>query len=103
MWMGGAIDRYASGHTAVGHRGARAFTWRDRLLPGEDPVEPAAEWVRRVFDATAPFASAGVYVNALDAGRPVSDAYAEEILRRLIAVKRRYDPEGVFDAHGIRP
>jgi FAD/FMN-containing dehydrogenase len=100
-WMGGAIDRVTSGDTAFGHRGARAFTWL--IGCGEDSIEPAADWVRRVFDATAPFASAGVYVNALDAGRPVHEAYAEEILKRLIAVKRRYDPDGVFDAHGIRP
>jgi FAD/FMN-containing dehydrogenase len=101
-WMGGALDRVASGDTAFGHRGARAFTWLIGCS-GEDSIEPAAHWVRRVFDATAPFASAGVYVNALDAGRPVHEAYTEEILKRLIAVKRRYDPEGVFDAHGIRP
>jgi FAD/FMN-containing dehydrogenase len=101
-WMGGALDHIAPGDTAFGHRGARAFTWLIGCS-GEDSIEPAADWVRRVFDATAPFASAGVYVNALDAGRPVHEAYTEEILKRLIAVKRRYDPEGVFDAHGIRP
>jgi FAD/FMN-containing dehydrogenase len=99
-WMGGAVDRVAPGDTAFGHRAARAFTWLIGCS-GEDAIEPAADWVRRVFDATAPFASAGVYVNALDDGRPVGEAYTEEILKRLIAVKRRYDPEGVFDAHGL--
>jgi FAD/FMN-containing dehydrogenase len=101
-WMGGAIDRVAPGDTAFGHRGARTFTWLIGCS-GEDPVEPAADWVRRVFDATAPFASAGVYVNALDEGRSVRDAYTDEIWARLVAVKRRYDPDGAFDAHGIRP
>jgi FAD/FMN-containing dehydrogenase len=99
-WMGGAIDRVAAGDTAFGHRGTRAFTWLIGCS-GEDPVEHAADWVRRVFDATAPFASAGVYVNALDEDRPVRDAYADEIWERLVAVKRRYDPDGSFDAHGI--
>src|SRR3954454_22905113 len=53
-WLGGAVDRVAPGETAFGHRGARAFTW---LIggPGEEPIEPAAVWVRRMFDATAPF------------------------------------------------
>jgi FAD/FMN-containing dehydrogenase len=101
-WMGGAIDRVAPDDTAFGHRGARAFTWLIGCS-GDEPVEPAVDWVRRVFDATAPFASAGVYVNALDDGRPVRDAYTDEIWGRLVAVKRRYDPDGVFDAHGIRP
>jgi FAD/FMN-containing dehydrogenase len=100
-WMGGAIDRVAPGETAFGHRGARALSWLIGCS-GEDPVAPAAAWVRRVFEATRPFASGGVYVNALDEDRPVSDAYTEEVLRRLVAVKRRYDPDGVFDAHGLR-
>ena len=99
-WMGGAIDRVAPGDTAFGHRGARAFTWLIGCS-GEQPVEPAADWVRRVFEATAPFASAGVYVNALDEGRPVRDAYADDIWARLVEVKRRYDPNAVFDAYGI--
>jgi FAD/FMN-containing dehydrogenase len=101
-WMGGAIDRVCAGDTAFGHRGARAFTWLIGCS-GEDPVDPAAAWVRRVFDATAPFASPGVYVNALDEGRSVRDAYTDEVWARLVAVKRRYDPDGVFNAHGIRP
>jgi FAD/FMN-containing dehydrogenase len=60
------------------------------------------EWVRDVWDATARFAAGGVYVNALDAERPVRDAYADEIWERLVAVKRRYDPDGAFAGNGIR-
>jgi FAD/FMN-containing dehydrogenase len=101
-WMGGAIDRVGPGDTAFGHRGARAFTWLIGCS-GDAPVEPAADWVRRLFDATAPFASAGVYVNALDEARPVRDAYADEVWTRLVAIKRRYDPDGLLDAHGIGP
>ena len=81
-WMGGAIDRVAPGETAFGHRGARALTWLIGCS-GEAEVEPAAAWVRRLFDATAPFASGGVYVNALDEGRPARDAYAPDVWRRL--------------------
>jgi FAD/FMN-containing dehydrogenase len=99
-WMGGAVDRVAPGETAFGHRGARAFTWLIGCS-GEEPIEATADWVRRVFEATAPFASAGVYVNALDEGRPVRDAYTDDVWSRLVAVKRRYDPDAVFDAHGI--
>jgi FAD/FMN-containing dehydrogenase len=43
-----------------------------------------------------------VYVNALDVERSVRDAYAGEIWERLIAIKRRYDPLGVFNGNGIR-
>jgi len=99
-WMGGAVDRVAPGATAFGHRGAHALTWIIGCS-GERPVEPAAEWVRRVWEDTAPFATGGVYVNALDAGRPVRDAYADEVWERLVAVKRRYDPDGAFEGNGI--
>jgi len=100
-WMGGALDRVPPGATAFGHRGARALTWIIGCS-GDDPVGPTADWVRRVWDATAPFADGGVYVNALDAGRPVRDAYAAEVWERLVAVKRRYDPDGAFSGNGIR-
>jgi FAD/FMN-containing dehydrogenase len=99
-WMGGAVDEVAPGETAFGNRGARALTWVIGCS-GEEPVEPAAAWVRELWEATAGFASEGVYVNALEAGRPARDAYAEEIWARLLEVKRRYDPERIFTASGI--
>jgi FAD/FMN-containing dehydrogenase len=100
-WMGGAIDRVAPGATAFGHRGARAFTWIIGCS-GDGPLEPVVDWVRRLWDDTARFASDGVYVNALGPERSVRDAYADEIWERLVAVKRRYDPDGVFSGNGIR-
>ena len=40
-------------------------------------------------------------MNALHDGRPVRDAYAEEVWARLVAVKRRYDPDAVFSGNGV--
>jgi FAD/FMN-containing dehydrogenase len=99
-WMGGAIDRVAPGATAFGHRGARALSWIIGCT-ADEPVGPVADWVRRVWEETAPYASGGVYVNALNSERSVRDAYAEEVWERLVAVKRRYDPDGVFSGNGI--
>ena len=99
-WLGGAIDRVAAGDTAFGHRHARALTWLIGCS-GDGELEPAAGWVRRLWEETAPFASAGVYVNALDRGRPAREAYAAEVWERLVAVKRRYDPDGAFAGNGI--
>jgi FAD/FMN-containing dehydrogenase len=99
-WMGGAIDRVAPGETAFGHRDARAFTWVIGCSANE-PLAPVTEWVRRVWEDTAGFAREGVYVNALDSGRSVREAYADEIWERLVAIKRRYDPDGVFAGNGI--
>ena len=98
--MGGAVDRAAPGDTAFGHRGARAFTWIIGCS-GDEPVGAVTGWVRDVWDQTEPFATGGVYVNALNSERPVRDAYADEIWERLVDVKRRYDPDRVFDGNGI--
>jgi FAD/FMN-containing dehydrogenase len=100
-WMGGAVGRVASGATAFGHRRAQAFTWIIGCS-GDEPLSPVTDWVRRTWDDTARFATGGVYVNALDAGRSVRDAYAADIWDRLVAVKCRYDPDGVFSGNGIR-
>jgi FAD/FMN-containing dehydrogenase len=99
-WMGGAIDRVAGGETAFGHRDARALTWIIGCS-GDQPIDEVAGWVRRTWEATERFASGGVYVNALNEERPVREAYADDVWARLVEVKRRYDPDGVFDAHGI--
>jgi FAD/FMN-containing dehydrogenase len=99
-WLGGAIDRVAPGETAFGHRGAKALTWIIGCSV-EPPVDPVRNWVRRLWDDTAGFATGGVYVNALDRDRSVRDAYAADVWDRLVAVKRRYDPEGRFAGNGI--
>ena len=100
-WLGGAIDRVPPGATAFGHRGARALAWFIGCS-GEEPLDAAADWVRDAWEATKPFASGGVYVNALNLERPVREAYADDVWDRLVAVKRRYDPEGAFNGNGIR-
>ena len=99
-WLGGAIDRVPPGATAFGHRGARALAWFIGCS-GDEPIDAAADWVRDAWEATKPFASGGVYVNALNPERPVRDAYADDVWDRLVAVKRRYDPEGAFNGNGI--
>ncbi len=99
-WMGGAIDRVAPGATAFGHRDARAEAWIIGCS-GDEPLEPTTAWVRGLWDALAPYASGGTYVNALASEASVRDAYEAEVLDRLVAVKRRYDPDGVLDGNGI--
>ncbi len=99
-WMGGAVDRVAPGATAFGHRGVRAMVWYIGCS-GDEPIGPTTDWVRSLWQDSAPYATGGTYVNALDADRPIRDAYADDVYERLVAVKRRYDPEGVFRGNGI--
>ena len=101
-WMGGAVDRTAPGETAFGHRGAGALAWFIGAS-GDEPIDPVRDWVRDVFDATSSHATGGAYVNALESGRPVRDAYADAVWERLVEVKRRYDPAGAFSGNGIDP
>jgi FAD/FMN-containing dehydrogenase len=99
--IGGAVARVGVDETAFGHRDAHTLVWFIGSS-GDGPLEPVRAWVRWISDATARFATGGVYVNALDAERDVRDAYAEGIWERLVAVKRRYDADGALSGNGIR-
>ena len=95
--LGGAINRIPATATAYPHRDIEYVLnvhtrWDD---PGED--ERCVSWARSFFDATAPHATGGVYVNFMPAdesGR-VPYAYGPN-LERLSALKRKYDPDNAF-------
>jgi FAD/FMN-containing dehydrogenase len=97
--MGGAVANVGVGETAFGHRDAHTLVWFIGCS-GDGPIEPVRDWVRRLSDETAGFAT-GTYVNALEDGRDPREAYRESVWERLVAVKRRYDPDGVFSGNGI--
>jgi FAD/FMN-containing dehydrogenase len=61
-------------------------------------------WARRFFEAAAPFASGGAYVNFMTAeetGR-VAAAYGQNY-SRLAEIKRRYDPNNIFHVNRCQP
>ena len=63
------------------------------------------QWARDVFQATAPYANGGVYVNFMtaDEGDRVKSAYGPNY-ERLTRVKRQYDPANLFRMnHNISP
>src|SRR5205085_10467914 len=83
--------------------GQRAATWNASALaiwesPDQDPV--AIGWSRRVAALLEPASlSGGGYVNYSPVDEPaerVRAAYGPERWERLVAVKRRLDPENVF-------
>ena len=98
--IGGATMRPAPDATAYAHRDARFIMnvhgrW-------DDPADDAdcIRWAREYFKASAPFASAGVYVNFLtaDEGERVKAAYGPNY-DRLAQIKRQYDPANLFSSN----
>ncbi|WP_254523687.1 FAD-binding oxidoreductase [Natrinema caseinilyticum] len=94
--LGGAMGRVPADATAFPHRdaayGMNVHTrWEDPAMDDE-----CIDWSREFFDAMAPYATGGVYVNF------ISEREGEEALAygenhdRLVEVKTTYDPENLF-------
>jgi FAD/FMN-containing dehydrogenase len=107
--MGGAFGRVSEEATAFPDRSAGFWLniygfWTDAADDG-----PRTAWVKGLSDALRPHAMPGQYVNflGLDDGDPRQKAlaaYGPAKLERLMAVKRRYDPENLFRInHNIPP
>ena len=95
--IGGATMRPAPEFAAYAHRDARfAMNVHGRWdAPADD--ERCITWARDFFEASAPYASAGVYVNFMTGDEPdrVRAAYGVNY-DRLARVKRVYDPDNLF-------
>jgi len=103
--IGGATTRPAADSAAYAHRDARyVMNVHGRWQNAADDARCIA-WARDFFRASAPFASAGVYVNFLTADEAdrVGNAYGPNY-DRLTKVKRQYDPDNLFRVNqNIRP
>jgi FAD/FMN-containing dehydrogenase len=95
--LDGAPKRVPAEATAVDFRDAAfsivfAGAWHD---PADDAQNIA--WVRDYYDALLPYADEGAYVNFMpgDEANRAPATYGDKY-ERLVAVKRRYDPENVF-------
>jgi FAD/FMN-containing dehydrogenase len=95
--IAGAPNRIAPDAMAYGHRDAKfVLNVHGRWDDAKDD-QKCIGWAREFFNASAPYASAGAYVNFMTAeeGERVAAAYGSNY-GRLVAIKRRYDPENVF-------
>jgi len=96
--LGGAINRIPVTATAYPHRDVEFVMnaharWRD---PAHDAQCMA--WARQLFNATAAFATGGVYVNFMPSDEPQrvqSGAYGPNF-ERLATLKAKYDPSNLF-------
>ncbi|MDF2744129.1 MAG: linked oxidase domain protein [Actinomycetia bacterium] len=95
--MGGAVSRADPEATAVGEREVGFDLSFAAAWPAADPDgEGHTAWARRGWEALAPH-SAGVYVNFISDEGPagVETAYGQR-LKRLTALKDRWDPTNLF-------
>ena len=95
--LGGAVSKVRDNATAYGDREAPfAINW---ISSWENPQEAERHtaWAREAWTSLKPFAKGGVYVNFLGDADPeeVQRAYGKN-LRKLVEVKRKYDPDNLL-------
>jgi FAD/FMN-containing dehydrogenase len=96
--LGGAVGRVGADDTAVAYRDARHIfiaigMWEDAAADDENVA-----YVRRLWDTVRPFSSGGFYPNyeADTAPGQVEAAFGAAKYERLLALKRKYDPDNFF-------
>ena len=94
---GGAYCRTPVEASAFAHRDARFLLKQAAEVAPGGPVTEAREWLDRSYAITHPYGTGGAYPNFPEDGL---DPWAAEYLganrERLLELKRRYDPDGVF-------
>jgi FAD/FMN-containing dehydrogenase len=97
---GGAINRVAVDATAFAHRSALfsiRYTAIWSVAAPEDVIAANLGWVRNTQAAMQPFVSRGAVTNYADPEiKDWGAAYYGPHLKRLVAIKRRYDPDNFF-------
>ena len=104
----GAGRTEPDGGAAFGQRAARWNASALAIWESPEDDEAAIRWARRVVELLEPLSlSGGGYVNYSPSDEPpdrVHAAYGAERWERLVAVKRRHDPDNVFRFnHNIPP
>jgi hypothetical protein len=94
---GGAMSRVEAAATAFPNRDADYVSFM--FLQWDDPAhsEPAISWARHVWKGLEPY-SKGFYTNFMpaDVGQPRVDENYGSNLKKLVAVKGKYDPTNLF-------
>jgi FAD/FMN-containing dehydrogenase len=103
--MGGAIACVAPDATAFADRDAASTLLIATGWPDPRETEARIAWARETWSAVQPYAKPSAYVNYLDQGdEDRTEAVYGANFRRLVEVKRSYDPENVFRYNAnIRP
>ena len=103
--IAGEANRVPADALAYRHRDAKFVLNVHGRWDKPTDDEKCINWARAFFQASAPFASAGAYVNFMteEEDDRIAAAYGDNYAR-LTEVKRRYDPMNVFHLNqNIRP
>ena len=95
--ISGAANRVPSNAMAYGHRDTKFVLNVHGRWNEATQDETCIAWARAFFEASAPYASSGAYVNFMteDEGDRVAAAYGANYTR-LKQIKKKYDPENIF-------
>jgi FAD/FMN-containing dehydrogenase len=95
--LAGAANDIPSGATAYSARDAKFVVNVHGRWEGAQQDDKCIRWSRAFFDAAAPYASSGAYVNFMtaDESERVTGAYGPNYAR-LLEIKQRYDPQNMF-------
>jgi FAD/FMN-containing dehydrogenase len=95
--ISGAANHVPADATAYAHRDAKFVLNVHGRWDEAAQDDTCIAWTRAVFEASAPYASAGAYVNFMteDEGDRVAAAYGVNYAR-LKQIKKKYDPENIF-------
>jgi FAD/FMN-containing dehydrogenase len=95
--ISGAANRVPSNAMAYGHRDTKFVLNVHGRWDEATQDETCIAWAREFFEASAPYASSGAYVNFMteDEGDRVAAAYGVNYTR-LKQIKKKYDPENIF-------
>ena len=96
--IAGAANQVLADATAYFHRDARFVMNVHARWNAPDDDESCIDWARAFFNASAPYASEGTYVNFMtaDESARVASAYGANY-ERLVQLKRKFDPDNVFN------
>ena len=103
--LGGAIGRVGDHETAYPHRSARFNISVDASWQDPELDDAAIAWARSTWDAIAPHATGGMYINFAGLGDDTNlrAAALGSNESRVEEIRRAYDPGGLFEAAATRP
>ncbi|GAB7046549.1 FAD-binding oxidoreductase [Catenuloplanes indicus] len=97
--LGGALARPPQAESAVSHRDA-AFTLFIAGVGGPEQAGSLKEAAAGIVRAMQPWSTGGMYVNFMNTDdtspESVRQAYRPEVYGRLLALKKRVDPDNMF-------